>query len=368
MARTLSVTVNGMTFPNPFVIGSGPPSTNGRMMRKAFADGWGGVVCKTMSLDASKVVNVAPRYGRLRSREKDEVIGFENIELISDMPFEQWLDELAETKQAYPKHMLIASIMEEYNKDAWQEITERCIPTGIDGFELNLSCPHGLPERKMGAAMGQDCHIVEEVTGWVKAVAKNKPVWSKMTPNITHIAEPAAAAKRGGADGVSAINTILSVIGVDLDSLRPQPTVCGHTTPGGYSCQAVRPIALRMVMEIARDVPGLSISGIGGVECATDAIQFMLMGASTVQACTAPMLQGFGMAKELCEGTLAFMEKHGFNSLNDFVGHSVKYFTTHAELVRMQREAKVAKAGTSNRDKEWSGEQIQKQAEELSAL
>jgi dihydroorotate dehydrogenase subfamily 1 len=364
----IGIVVNGMKFPNPFVIGSGPPSTNGQMMKKAFAEGWGGVVCKTMSLDASKVVNVAPRYGRLRSRVSGEVIGFENIELISDMPFEKWLDELADTKRAYPDRMLIASIMEEYNKDAWQEITERCLPTGIDGFELNLSCPHGLPERKMGSAMGQDCGICEEVVGWVKAVSKDKPVWAKMTPNITHIAEPAAAAKRGGADGISAINTILSVIGIDLKTFQPQPTVCGHTTPGGYSCQAVRPIALRMVMEIARDVPGIAISGIGGVECAADALQFMLVGSSTVQSCTGPMLQGFGMVKELCEGTEKFMEQHGFAKLEDFIGKSLPFFTTHYELTRMQKEAKVAKAGQSNRDREWSGDKITKQAEELSAI
>ena len=126
--------------------------------------------------------------------------------------------------------------MEEYNKDAWAEIVERCQDAGVDSFELNFSCPHGLPERKMGAAMGENPEIVEEVCGWVMTAAK-KPVWAKMTPNVTRITEPSRAAFRGGCQGVSAINTIRSVMGVNLDTLRPEPTVEGFTTPGGYSCK-----------------------------------------------------------------------------------------------------------------------------------
>jgi dihydropyrimidine dehydrogenase (NADP+)/dihydropyrimidine dehydrogenase (NAD+) subunit PreA len=374
---TLKTTVDGITFENPFVIGSGPPGTNEKMIAKAFDEGWGGVVAKTVCLDADTIVNVVPRYGRLKSREHNEVIGFQNIELISDRSFDAWLDEFKSIKDKYPEKVLIASIMEEYNKDRWQEITQRCDETGVDAFELNLSCPHGLPERKMGAAMGQDNACVEEVTRWV-VEATDKPVWSKMTPNVTHIADPAAAALRGGAHGVSAINTILAVIGVDLETMRPMPTVEGYTVPGGYSCQAVRPIALRMIMEIARDVPELSISGIGGIECADDAIQFLLMGSSTVQLCTAPMLQGFGMVKELCEGTLAWMEKNGFETIDDFRGHSLQYFSTHADLVERQAAAKAAKkaareakasgladTGKNNLDAAWDGDAISKQTEEL---
>src|SRR6478752_7148538 len=240
----LRVTVDGLTLPNPFVIGSGPPGTNANVIGKAFDEGWGAVISKTISLDASKVVNVQPRYGRLRTAQSHEIIGWENIELISDRDFGTWIDEFKRLKDKSPERVLIASIMEEYRRDAWIEIVERCQEVGVDAFELNFSCPHGLPERKMGSAMGEDPDILEEVCGWVKA-ATNKPVWAKMTPNITHIEEPGRAALHGGATGLSAINTIRSVCGINLDTLRPDPCVEGYTTPGGYSSKAVKPIALR---------------------------------------------------------------------------------------------------------------------------
>ena len=344
---TLQTTVDGIKFPNPFVIGSGPPGTNKKVICKAFDEGWGGMIAKTVSLDASKVINVAPRYGKLTGVNKKEVFGWENIELISTTPFDQWLDEFKAIKDQYPDRVLIASIMEEYNKDAWCEIVERCEAAGVDGLELNFSCPHGLPERKMGAAMGEDPEILEEVTGWVMAAAKT-PVWAKMTPNVTHIEDPTRSALRAGAHGISAINTIRSVIGVDLKTLRPMPTVEGYTTPGGYSSVAVRPIALRMVMEIATLIReefegNRTISGIGGVETGEDAAQFILLGADTVQVCTGVMKMGYKMVQPMIEGLLAFMETHGFETLDDFKGHALPYFTPHADLVERQAKAQEAK-------------------------
>lgn len=356
MAADLSVDVNGMHFENPFVLGSGPPGTNARVIAKSFDLGWGGVVIKTISLDASKVINTAPRYGKLRSRENGEVIGFENIELISDRPFEVWLEELTELKRQYPNKMLIASIMEEYDRAAWQQIVERTQATGVDAFELNLSCPHGLPERKMGMAMGENPDLVEEVVGWVKEVS-TIPVWAKMTPNVGNIALPAGAAIRAGADGISAINTILSVIGINLDTLRPQPTVEGHTVAGGYSGQAVRPIALRHIMEIARAHPEVPISGMGGIFTGNDAAEFFLMGSHTVQVCTGAMLRGYKVISELKEELAAFMDKHSFEHISDFIGKSLPYFTTHADLVERQRLARADKASRGNQDAEtWKGE------------
>src|SRR5438552_4133918 len=290
---TLETTVNGLKLPNPFVIGSGPPGTNANVIGKALDEGWGAVIAKTISLDASKVINVAPRYARLRTESK-EIFGWQNIELISDRPVKVWIDEFKQVKDKYPDGIVIASIMEEYIKDAWIEIVERTQATGIDAFELNFSCPHGLPERKMGSAMGQDCGIMEEVCRWVMSAAK-VPVWAKLTPNVTHIEDGCRAALRAGCHGVSAINTILCVTGVDLDTLRPEPTVEGFTTPGGYSCVAVRPIALRMVKECAdvirNEFPNQdrTLSGIGGIENGSDAAQFILLGADTVQVCTGVM-------------------------------------------------------------------------------
>jgi len=338
----LSITVNGMKFENPFVLGSGPPGTNAKVIARSFDLGWGGMVAKTFSLDASKVINTAPRYAKHRGRESNEVIGFQNIELISDRPYEDWIDDCKQLKKNYPNKMLIASIMEEYNKAAWQRIVREVQETGVDGFELNLSCPHGLPERKMGMAMGENPDIVEEVCGWVKEVARI-PVWAKMTPNVGNPTVPAGAALRGGVDGIAMINTILSVIGVDLKTFRPLPTVEGYSVPGGYSGQAVRPIALRQVMEVARANPGVEISGIGGIETGTDAAQFMLLGASTVQVCTGAMLRGYEIITELKDELSKFMTDSKFTNIREFVGKSLGYFTTHADLVDRQKSAREAK-------------------------
>ncbi|GJM19869.1 MAG: hypothetical protein DHS20C14_20820 [Phycisphaeraceae bacterium] len=388
---SLRVTVDGLDLPNPFVIGSGPPGTNANVINKAFDEGWGAVIAKTVSLDASKVTNVAPRYARMRAQNSKEVIGWQNIELISDRPFEVWEEEFKKIKDKHPDGCLIASVMEEYRKDAWVELIERCEAVGVDAFELNFSCPHGLPERKMGAAMGQDPDILGEVCGWVNEVA-TIPVWAKMTPNVTHIVDPARAALRAGCEGVAAINTILSVMGVNLETLRPEPTVEGYSVPGGYSCKAVRPIALRMVMELAtmmygggsgKPVPDndelpikgeyldRSLSAIGGVESGEDAAQFILMGAQTVQVCTGVMVHGYKLAGRMCDELEAFMTQHGFESIEDFRGHALRYFTTHASLVERQRDAKAAEkaahAGMVTKDTAWEGDKFVEQSDKLVA-
>jgi dihydroorotate dehydrogenase subfamily 1 len=364
MANDLSIEVNGIKFENPFLLGSGPPGTNAKVIAKSFDLGWGGVVCKTISMDASQVVNVAPRYGKFKSRDTGEVVGFENIELISDRPFSTWIDELTQLKKNYPNRVLVASIMEEHNKERWQDMVKQVQATGVDAFEMNLSCPHGMPERKMGLAMGEDPTCVAEVVGWVKEVS-TIPVWAKMTPNVTHPKDSALAATEAGADGIAAINTILSVIGIDPKTLLPQPTVAGATVPGGYSGQAVRPIALRHVMEIAKAIPSdRSISGMGGIETGWDAAQFMLLGSSTVQVCTGAMLRGYKMIEGLTEELLKFTVDHKFETLRDCVGHSLPHFSTHAKLVAAQRQAKLDRK--SGADANWKGD-IAKETSDLTA-
>ena len=370
----LNSVVEGLKLPNPFIIGSGPPGTNLNVIAKAFQEGWGAVIAKTVSLDASKVINVTPRYAKLLAAS-GEVIGWENIELISDRPFGIWIDEFKKCKDRFPDRVLIASIMEEYRRDAWIEIVERCQAAGVDAFELNFSCPHGLPERKMGAAMGENPEILEEVCGWVKSAAK-KPVWAKMTPNVTHIEDPSRAALKGGATGISAINTIRSVMSVNLDTLRPEPSVEGYSTPGGYSSKAVKPIALRMILEIAtlirNEFPGSSLSGLGGIETGNDAAQFILLGADTVQVCTGVMKSGYECVKPMCDELLAFMARHNFETLADFKGRSLDYFTTHADLVKRQAERKAAQKAaapqkkTVSADGEWRSEEFVKQSDALS--
>ena len=273
------------------------------------------------------------------------------------------LAELKRLKQEYPDRVLIASIMEEVNQAAWAEIIGRCEEVGVDGFEINFSCPHGMPERRMGMAMGQDPELLSQVCGWINAAA-TVPVWAKMTPNITDITVPARAALAAGCEGVAAINTVASVMGVNLATLRPEPCVEGYTTQGGYSARAVKPIALAKVQAISSmigsDFGGArSLSGIGGVESGRDAAEFILLGASTVQVCTGVMTHGYGLVGQLCGELQDFMAHHKFESLDSFRGVSLPYFTTHSELVRRQRaaldEKRAKKTGLAN-DADWSGD------------
>ncbi|KAM0912875.1 hypothetical protein ACQ4PT_012531 [Festuca glaucescens] len=372
----LSVRVNGLKMPNPFVIGSGPPGTNYTVMKRAFDEGWGGVIAKTVSLDAGKVINVTPRYARLRAdpngAAKSPIIGWQNIELISDRPLETMLNEFKQLKKEYPDRILIGSIMEEYNKAAWHELIERVEESGVDALEINFSCPHGMPERKMGAAVGQDCALLEEVSGWINEKA-TVPVWAKMTPNITDITEPSRIALKSGCEGVSAINTIMSVMGIDLKTLRPEPCVEGYSTPGGYSARAVHPIALAKVMQIARLIKeefsdGQSLSAIGGVETGNDAAEFILLGADTVQVCTGVMMHGYPLVKKLCAELQDFMRAHNFSSIDEFRGASLPYFTTHTDLVQRQQEAikqrKAIRLGLQS-DKDWTGDGFVKETESM---
>ncbi|CAK9874482.1 unnamed protein product, partial [Sphagnum jensenii] len=238
-----------------------------------------------------------------------------------------------------------------------------------DALEINLGCAHG----KMGAVMGQDCVLLEEVCGWINSKA-SVPIWAKMTPNVTDITQPARTALLAGCEGIAAINTIMGVMGINLDTLRPEPCVEGYSIPGGYSSKAIRPIALAKVMSIAQmmkaEFPGsdFSLSGIGGVETGNDAAEFILLGANTVQVCTGVMLHGYGHVKSLCKDLQAFMSKHGFTSIEDFRGASLDYFTTHADLVKQQKEAvkkkqKLQKGLAS--DKDWTGEGLTKETETM---
>lgn len=321
------------------------------------------------------MINVAPRYARLKTEKSQEIYGWENIELISDRPFQVWIDEFRRIKDKYPDRVVIASIMEEYNRDAWIEIVERTQATGIDALELNFSCPHGLPERKMGSAMGQDPAIMEEVCRWVMSAAK-VPVWAKLTPNVTRVEDGCAAALRAGCHGISAINTILCVMGIDLETLRPEPTVEGYSTPGGYSSTAIRPIALHMVKQCAQTIRDQfpsqkrSLSGIGGIETGKDAAQFLLLGADTIQVCTGVMKYGYGIVKRMTDDLLSFMDRHKFQRLEDFKGRSLQFFTSHADLVTRQANAKAASISTRPagllEDEDWQADDVVKQSDALS--
>jgi dihydropyrimidine dehydrogenase (NAD+) subunit PreA len=318
----------GIKSPNPFWLASAPPTDKEYNVRRAFEAGWGGVVWKTLGSEGLPVVNVnGPRYGAIWGADR-RLLGLNNIELITDRPLETNLREIKSVKRDYPDRALIISLMVPCDEDSWADILKRIEDTGADGVELNFGCPHGMAERGMGSAVGQVPEYIEMVTRWVKKHSR-MPCIVKLTPNIADIRKPAAAAKRGGADAVSLINTINSITSVDLDDFAPEPSIDGKGTHGGYCGPAVKPIALNMVAEIARnpETHGLPISGIGGVTTWRDAAEFMTLGAGNVQVCTAAMTYGFKVVQEMISGLSDYMDRKGMTSTSELVGRAVPNVT-----------------------------------------
>jgi dihydropyrimidine dehydrogenase (NAD+) subunit PreA len=312
----------GIKSPNPFWLASAPPTDKEYNVVRAFKAGWGGVVWKTLGEDPP-VVNVAgPRYGAIHSGDR-RLIGLNNIELITDRPLDVNLREIKEVKRAWPDRALVVSLMVPCEEASWKRILPLVEETGADGVELNFGCPHGMSERGMGSAVGQVPEYIEMVARWCKQ-ATRMPVIVKLTPNITDIRYPARAAKKGGADAISLINTINSITSVNLDDFAPEPTIDGKGSHGGYCGPAVKPIALSMVSEIARDeaTAGIPISGIGGVTTWRDAAEFMALGAGNVQVCTAAMTYGFRIVDEMKSGLSRYLDERQMK-LGDLVSRAV---------------------------------------------
>lgn len=328
----LSTNFLGIKSPNPFWLASAPPTDKEYNVVRAFEAGWGGVVWKTLGLDPH-VVNVnGPRYGTLRGADQ-RVIGLNNIELITDRSLQTNLDEITRVKRNWPDRAVVVSVMVPCEEEAWKYILPKIEATGADGIELNFGCPHGMSERGMGAAVGQVPEYVEQVTRWCKQYC-SLPVIVKLTPNITDVRYPARAARRGGADAVSLINTINSIIGIDLDQMVMQPNTGGMGTHGGYCGPAVKPIALNMVAEIARDeeTRDLPMSGIGGIGTWRDAAEFIALGCGSVQVCTAAMVYGFGIVRDMINGLSNYMDEKGFKTLDDFRGMAIGSVTDWRNL------------------------------------
>ena len=318
----LSTNFVGIKSPNPFWLASAPPTDKAYNVNRAFEAGWGGVVWKTLGLDPH-VVNVSSRYGAVQWNGQ-RIAGLNNIELITDRPLKTNLDEIREIKRLWPDRAMVVSLMVPCDEASWKEILPQVEDTGADAVELNFGCPHGMSERGMGAAVGQVPEYVEMVARWVKQYSK-LPCIVKLTPNITDIRTSARAAFRGGTDAVSLINTINSITSIDLDLMAPTPTVDGKGTHGGYCGPAVKPIALNMVAEIARDVetPNLPISGIGGIGTWRDAAEFIALGAGSVQICTAAMHYGFRIVDDMISGLSNWMDSKGYERIEDFRGKAV---------------------------------------------
>lgn len=319
----------GILSPNPFWLASAPPTNMGSMIERAFDAGWGGAVWKTIG---EPIRNVCSRLGSIDDGTQRRMIGLNNIELISDRPVEVNLREIKDCKRRYPNNAVIVSLMVESRREAWHDIVKRVEDTGADGVELNFGCPHGMSERGMGSAMGQVPEYTCMVTEWVKE-ACSLPVLVKLTPNVTSIGPPGRAAVRGGADGLSLINTVNSIIGVDIDTFIPHPNVNGKTSHGGYCGPAVKPIALNMVAELANDPEvNVPLSGIGGISTWRDAVEFLLLGATSVQVCTAVMHYGYRIVEDLIDGLNNYLDDRGFSSVGEIVGLSTNRVTTWGDL------------------------------------
>lgn len=326
----LRIKFAGITSPNPFWLASAPPTNSAKQIHRAFEYGWGGAVWKTIG---APVLNVSNRYGGYKQHQRLAAIN--NIELISDRPLEVNLREIKEVKQVWPDRTVIVSAMVESKKQAWHDIILRIEDTGADGIELNYGCPHGMSERGMGSAVGQVPEYCQMITEWVMEVAK-MPVIVKLTPNVADIAPSARAAALAGADAISLINTINSIIGVDLDNFHITPNVGGLGSHGGYAGAAVKPIALNMLATAAsldelktRQMP---ISGMGGISTWRDAAEFLLLGATSLQVCTAVMHHGYRIIEDLCDGLSNWLDEKGFKSVQDAVGMSLPRISRYENL------------------------------------
>jgi dihydropyrimidine dehydrogenase (NAD+) subunit PreA len=323
----LSIDFAGIRSPNPFWLASAPPTNTGEQVMRAFEAGWGGAVWKTLG---DPIVDTSSRFGAIELGGV-KMAGFNNIELITDRPLEVNLREIKEVKKRFPDRAVIVSLMVESEAD-WKEIIERSVETGCDGLELNFGCPHGMCERGMGSAVGQEPEVLKVVAGWAVKYSK-VPVLIKLTPNIGDILEPGVAAVEAGVHGLSLINTIKSIVGVDLDRMVPYPVVGGRSTNGGYCGPAVKPIALHMVSALGRDprikVP---ISGIGGIATWRDAAEFIALGSTSVQVCTAAMHYGFRIVEDMIDGLSTYLDTKGMKSVNELRGRALPAYVEWGDL------------------------------------
>lgn len=322
----LSVEFAGLKLMNPFILTSAPPTATGEMIQRAFEAGWAGAVTKSIALEPA--LDAQPRLARLTMGNK--TVGLENIELTTQRNLEVWVKDIEEIKRHYPDHILFASLMAAGVQEEWHLLIEQVEEAGVDGLELNFSCPHGMPEKGMGSVQGQDPTIAGEITRWAKEVA-TVPVMVKLTPNVTDIVGIGKACEEAGADAISAINTVSAFIGVDLDRLEPLPSVGGTSAFGGYSGPAIKPIGLRCIAQLAKGT-SLPLSGVGGIARWQDAAEYILVGASTVQVGTAVMFQGYKIAEKMKKGLSAYMDEKGFESVAKMRGYILPQITAHEEL------------------------------------
>ena len=314
--KDLSVNFLGVKFENPFCLSSSPVGNCYDMCKKAYETGFGGVVFKTIGPKSYFIDEVSPRFDKL-DKESTSFVGFKNMEQIAEHPLEQNLADLRKLKENYPDKVLIASIMGPTEED-WEELARLVTEAGADMIEMNLSCPQ-MTTHAMGSDVGTNAELCKSFCAAVKRGSK-LPMMAKMTPNITDMVPVAKACLEGGADGIAAINTIKSVCNVDLNRKIGMPIVNGKSSISGYSGKAVKPVALRFVQQLRDGIPGVEISGIGGIETWEDAAEFLLLGSTTLQVTTSIMQYGYRIVEDMKNGLEHYMEEQGVDSLMDLIG------------------------------------------------
>lgn len=327
----LGVAFGALHLENPFILASAPPTAEGNSIRKAFDLGWAGAVIKTIKPDEMEIKDVSPRFSILKDRT-GAIIGFENFELVSKKNIAYWTNEIRTIKKDYPEKILIASIIADLQEESWTKLAREMEQAGADALELNFSCPHGMPEKGIGSAIGQNPNISAKITSWVKN-AVMIPVIVKLSPNVSSIATIAMAVQTAGADAIAAINTVQCLAGVDIETFEPLPNVDGFSTYGGYSGFAVKPIGLRCVSQIFQCV-NVPIYGIGGIRQWQDAVEYIAVGAGAVQICTEVMLNGFSIIKPMLQGLEQYMQRKGIMSMEEICGLASQKIISHQSLNR----------------------------------
>lgn len=318
LKKDLSIDFLGVHFENPFCLSSSPVSNCYEMCKKAYEEGFGGVVFKTIGPKSYFIDEVSPRFDKV-SKEATDFIGFKNMEQIAEHPLEDNLRDMKRLKEEFPEKVLIASIMGN-DDESWEELARLATDTGADILELNFSCPQMTTEA-MGSDVGTNPELCKRYCQAVRR-GSNLPILAKMTPNITDMESVAIACVEGGANGIAAINTVKSICNVDLDKCVGMPIIDGKSSISGYSGKAIKPIALRFIEQLHSNekLKNIPISGIGGIENWEDAAEFILLGASTLQMTTSVMQYGYRIVEDLKSGLMHYMEDKGVDKLSDLVG------------------------------------------------
>ena len=325
----------GIPLENPFLLSSSVVASTYEMCARAFEAGWAGACFKTIcTLD---IHEASPRFSAIPGNA-GEMIGFKNIEQLSDHSVKENMETFRRLKAKYPDKFILASIMGQ-NEAEWGELARLCAENGADAVELNFSCPN-MMEDGLGSDIGQVPELVERFTRAAKQSC-DIPVLAKLTPNVAEMSPAAEAAKRGGADGIAAINTIKSVAGINMHTYVSAPAVRGKSAVGGYSGNAVKPIALRFIGELGSNprLQGMHLSGMGGIETWQDALEFILLGSGSVQVTTAVMQYGYRIIDDLKAGLNLYLAEKGFASVKEAVGLGLD--ALHSSTDKLERDSVI---------------------------